>query len=249
VHTFFAADLEKTLTEVQLSDEEAHHALHVLRLKKAAEIVLMNGRGLKAKARIEPLSKKKATARIIEFSDHDKPQPHITLCLGLIKTRQRLEWACEKLTEAGVGAIVLLDTERTERQKIRLDRLEGIVLSAAKQSLSAYIPQLSHSSLAACMAAFAKEDERTAFILAHEKNVKTSQGEARSLSFPAIREKLQTKGVEHIILFIGPEGGFSDKEVEHILSQSNALPLWLGSQRLRAETAAIQTAGLFRFAW
>lgn len=248
MHTFFAPDLNESTSFVELNKEEAHHALQVLRLKEGDEIMLFNGTGIKASAKLVPSGKRKAGAEVITLEKIKKTEPRLSICLGLIKNRTRLEWACEKLTETGVSDIILLETERTERSKFRTDRIEGILMSAAKQSLSAWLPELSHQSMDDFLADQKDSTSGTAFILAHEKQVKRDSGSQNSYEFPALSDELNKAGFNHIFVFIGPEGGFSEDEVSRILSLSSSYPLWLGEQRLRAETAAVQLAGLFRFA-
>ncbi|MCH8556315.1 MAG: 16S rRNA (uracil(1498)-N(3))-methyltransferase [Balneolia bacterium] len=247
MHTFFASDLVQSSVFADLSKEEAHHALQVLRLKAGDEIWLFNGRGLKARANLIPEGKRKARAEILETVSKEKASPRISLCLGLIKNRTRLEWACEKLTETGVDDIKLLDTERTERSKFRIDRLEGILMNAAKQSLSFWLPELSHENLGSFLDTVG-DSSNTAYIIAHEKLVSGGNTDKDSFSFAELKDELSSAGYKRLVLFVGPEGGFSDDEVSRILSMSNSFPLWLGEQRLRAETAAVQIAGLFKFA-
>ena len=248
MHTFFAPDLNENTSFVELNKEEAHHALQVLRLKEDDEIVLFNGSGIKASARLVPSGKRKAGAEVITLEKIKKTEPRLSICLGLIKNRTRLEWACEKLTETGVNDIILLETERTERSKFRTDRIEGILLSAAKQSLSAWLPELSHQPLDSFLTEKKLGSADTVFILAHEKQITNESGPKTSFEFPDLRDEIIKAGFKHICIFVGPEGGFSEDEVSRILSLSCSYPLWLGEQRLRAETAAVQLAGLFRFA-
>ena len=244
-----------------LPADEAHHALHVLRLKQGARIQLTDGNGTIASAILQPESRKSASADIIKRQTLPPRQPRISVYMGMLKTRQRLENALEKLTEIGVNDIILMDTERTERQKFRMDRARGVVVSAVKQSQSAWMPALHHLSLEAALHRAAPQPERHDILLAaHEKKQIALEDDIRleGRTFSEIRDGLQpyfeTEGssdaakkplVLHI--FIGPEGGFSSGEVGQMLRLAHARPLWLGDVRLRAETAAMQTAGLFRF--
>lgn len=244
-----------------LPPEEAHHALHVLRLKDGDEIQLTDGRGRLAKAVLRPVSKKKARAEIIALHQIPASAPHISVYMGLLKTRPRLETALEKLTEIGTNRIVLMDTAHTERQKFRMDRAEGIITSAVKQSKSAWMPGLEHVSFAQAVQQLQQTDARHHLLLAaHEKqdfspeNGKQRQGK----SFASLRREIGERfGSElrdektgqplHLHIFIGPEGGFAPDELTRMLELPHSRPLWLGDIRLRAETAAIQIAGLFRF--
>lgn len=243
----------------ELPPEEAHHALHVLRLKKGDEIQLTDGAGIFATATLQPEGKKIARAHIQSVWKMPPRQPRISIYLGMLKTRQRLETALEKLTEIGITDIILMDTEHTERQKFRMDRARGIITSAVKQSQSAWMPGLHHSSFGQAVEHVAAQDAaHHLLIAAHEKQhiILNDGSSLQGRRFTDIRQQLH-QDYSHALadsdkplslhIFIGPEGGFSPAEVARMLSISQAQPLWLGDVRLRAETAAIQIAGLFRF--
>ncbi|MFW6347097.1 MAG: RsmE family RNA methyltransferase [Cyclonatronaceae bacterium] len=244
-----------------LPADEAHHALHVLRLKQGAHIQLTDGKGTIASAILQPESRKSASADIVERRNIPPRQPRISVYLGMLKSRQRLENALEKLTEIGVDDIILMDTEHTERQKFRMDRARGVLVSAVKQSQSAWMPGLRHYTFETAIQHFAQQSEGHHILLAaHEKKeIILEDGLRREGNrFPELRTRLyQDFGPElsttdknkalRLHIFIGPEGGFSLGEVTQMLRFRHARPLWLGDVRLRAETAAMQIAGLFRF--
>lgn len=244
MHTFFTPFLDALSPLAELPADEAHHALQVLRLKSGDEIRLINGRGLTATARLLPSGKKKAQAEIVQLTQADRPKPRITVFLGLLKNRQRMEWAVEKLTETGVQRIILGDTTRTERQKLRTDRLESVALSAAKQSLTAWIPEISTASLAEIMREMDEAETGHIPVIAHEKIVE-GEGGRSSRSFRELISDREAAEATEWVLFIGPEGGFTDEEVSRLSALPRARLLHLGPQRLRAETAAVVCAALF----
>jgi 16S rRNA (uracil1498-N3)-methyltransferase len=261
VPLFITTSDEIKASEVRLSAEEAHHALQVLRLHDSAQIQLTDGAGTLATARLRKHGKKQALAVIEHRNVVPARNPRIHVYLGMLKTRQRLEIALEKLTEIGTDEINLLDTEHTERQKFRMDRAEGIVMSAVKQSKSAWIPALHHYAFEQALEAVAAQEGAHHILLAaHEKKqfALSDGSEHQGRSFSEIRSLLRntTKPSEPkkaadscltLHIFIGPEGGFSADELTRMMQIPRAQPLWLGDIRLRAETAAIQIAGLFRF--
>lgn len=243
MHSFFTPELTEAAGLVPLPPDEAHHALNVLRLRDGDELRLINGRGLVALSRLRPSGKKHAAAEVLSVEQVPKPLPAVSVFLGMLKNRQRMEWAVEKLTELGVYRILIGETERTERQKLRTDRLEALALSAAKQSLSAWIPQIELVPFQDTLIAAASAGESLLPVLAHEKLVRADG--FSSQSFLEIWDDAKLKPLVEILLLIGPEGGFSGEEV----AAAQALPrmklLHLGPQRLRAETAALVCAGLF----
>ena len=139
----------------------------------------------------------------------------------------RMEWLAEKCTEIGVDTITPLLCHYSERKVIRTDRLQKIVLSAAKQSLSAYLPRL--NELTAVNDCILGADEQRRFI-AHS----SPWTDKRDL-----RDELRnTPADTPTIVLIGPEGGFSDDEVR-LAMEHGFVPVSLGEARLRTETAAI----------
>lgn len=258
---FITTSDELAASEVSLSAEEAHHALHVLRLPDGARIQLTDGAGTLATARLRRHGKKQALAVVGKRDFIPAYNPCIRVYLGMLKTRQRMEIALEKLTEIGTDEINLLDTEHTERHKFRMDRAEGIVMSAVKQSKSAWIPALHHRSFGQALEAVAAQDAAHHILLAaHEKKqfVLSDGSQYQGRSFNEIKTLLRKMPDQYkpdeaaddrltLHIFIGPEGGFSPEEVNRMMQIPHAQALWLGDIRLRAETAAIQTAGLFRF--
>lgn len=242
-----------------LPPEEAHHALQVLRLKAGDEVQLTDGKGSIAAAAVYPERKKKMRVEITGMRYVPPYSPRIRVYLGILKARQRLETALEKLTETGVEEIVLMDTAHTERQKFRMNRASAVVTSAVKQSQSAWMPALRYCSFKEAIQQVENTCSfRDILVAAHEKqDIRLENGrELTGRSFAEIRAHIleenatfttEAAGNRRFHIFIGPEGGFSPEEVSVMLSFSPVMPLWLGAHRLRAETAAIQTAGLFRF--
>lgn len=216
---------------------ESHHIINVLRLAAGDTIEAVDGAGNKYQGRLTVAGKRKAGIEIIKIESITPPVPHITVCVGLLKNRQRLEWMIEKLTEIGVRRIVLLHTDRTERTKFRIDRFEGVALSAMKQSLRADLPEIDSVSFRELHKTV--QADTTDYFLAHE--VQSEKPDTQSLISRANQSDKKK------CLLIGPEGGFSDEEIIYAQQTLEARMLWLGRVRLRTETAAIHLAGLFRF--
>jgi 16S rRNA (uracil1498-N3)-methyltransferase len=145
---FYANGLTRQHTQYSLDGQEAHHLINVLRLKSGQIVWLTNGRGLAAKCRLESSSKKEAVFSIenrffLERSYHQE----ITLGVGLLKNRDRMEWLIEKATEIGVNRLCFMETNRSERSKIRMDRMQLQSISAMKQSLQTWVPEISQQNI------------------------------------------------------------------------------------------------------
>jgi 16S rRNA (uracil1498-N3)-methyltransferase len=161
-----------------------------------------------------------------------EPQPkhhkgNVHIAVAPTKNIDRMEWCVEKCTEIGVDTITPLLCHYSERKQIRNDRLEKIIISAAKQSLSAYLPQLREmQSFSDCVLS-ATEQRR---YIAHSSPW-TDKRDLRD-------ELRKNPDAESTIVLIGAEGGFDDDEVR-LAMEHGFIPVSLGDARLRTETAAI----------
>ena len=237
MHTFFVPPHLISDSLVNLPKDESHHAVHVLRLTKGDEVFLVDGVGNRYTSSIVTSGKKEVTVQIISKENFSRPKPHLTIALGLIKNRQRLEWAIEKMTELGVSRIVLFHSERSERSHVRLDRLESVAVSAMKQSLGIWLPEIETAS---SIREICNNNHDELQVITHEKN-----GDL-SLSFPQLSQKITHNPPSKITCLVGPEGGFSEDEVDLAIKTFKCVPVHLGDLRLRAETAAVIMTGLLR---
>ncbi len=231
MNTFFVDSESIKNNLATVSADESHHATNVLRLKSGDEIILTDGAGSRYKAVINKIHKKVTTVEVLDRSFFSKQKPQVCIALGLLKNRQRLEWAIEKMTELGVNSIKLFRSEHTERSHLRLDRLELTAVSAMKQSLGVWLPKIeSYDSFHQVLESI----NGTCFI-AHEKLLNQKSFLTGLGSFDLSTE---------LTCLIGPEGGFSDNEVSMAINDFNVKPVHLGPLRLRAETAAVLMAGI-----
>ena len=165
---------------------------------------------------------------------------NLTMAVCPTKNIDRYEWFLEKATEMGLDAVVPVIGEHSERRIIKPERLEKILISAAKQSLKGAIPQL-HAAIT--VKQFIKESANLPGIkligyCGEQKKITLAQ---------AVKEALAdgTSGIPHITILIGPEGDFSPAELE-AATAAGFRPLTLGESRLRTETAAIASvAGVY----
>ena len=214
---------DQTLT---ITDEEARHAEKVLRYRAGDAIRVADGAGNTYEGRISFIGNKTLQVDILQKQSVPRPND-LVLILGLIRNRQRLEYAIEKAVELGATEIALFKSDHSERGKVNLSRLQAIGLSAMKQSLRPYLPPIHYyDSLAETLRKYSDH----ALVAAHEK-IKID------IPAPFTREK-------HYAALIGPEGGFSESEVQ-IMGKAKAELISLGTYRLRSETAV--TALLSRF--
>jgi 16S rRNA (uracil1498-N3)-methyltransferase len=228
--------------ELTLPDEIAHQARDVLRLGLGDTLRLLDGVGGEYAARITLVTRRGVMARV-GAREEGLPQPavRLTLCLGLLKAA-RFEWALQKGTELGVAAFQPLLTERAvaateEFGAAKRRRYERILAEALEQCGGAWLPALAPPRTLAEALASAPAD---AIIL-----IPWEEEAAAPLTATLAREAARREGAAHsaVWLCIGPEGGFSAREVT-LARAAGALAVTLGPRILRAETAAIVAAAL-----
>ncbi|NQZ75550.1 MAG: 16S rRNA (uracil(1498)-N(3))-methyltransferase [Ekhidna sp.] len=205
-----------------LSEEESKHCVQVLRRQKGDEIVIFDGLGSQFTAQLTEVNKKKCTFDILSEERKSPREYKIHLAIAPTKNMDRMEWMVEKLVEIGVDKITLIQTDHSERRKIRLDRLEKKAISAMKQSKNAFLPELS---------------ELTPFNdlmknVSHQTRLIAHVDQKNTYITTEIQPKTDT------IILIGPEGDFSKEEITLALD-SGFRPVSLGENTLRTETAGL----------
>ena len=222
--------IDEQKKELQLTGEEAHHLINVLRYQTGQEVDVVDGEGKHFTGTISLIRKKEVWVEI--HSVNQQTGSLTSLALGVIKNRQRLEFAIEKAVEMGAGRILLFDAMNSEKSKVRLNRIRKIVLSAMKQSLRAHLPEVQfYQSLEKVIE---RQKEET-FLVAHEKSNPIAQN---PVDWAEIRRLPHT-------VFIGPEGGFADEEIRQLGGDHRAYIVYLGKARLRTETAVVATLSQF----
>ncbi len=225
MYLFFTNDIRDGLA--WFSEEEARHFLQALRKKKGDAFQFTDGRGGWYEAVAVETGKRHLVAEIAE-AKRLPPERDFRLHIAIAPTKSidRFEWFLEKATEIGVDEITALRCEHSERNAIRTDRLEKIILTAMKQSLRAYLPVLNGlTDFSKFISNFSEEENAGGFI-AH----------CRSEELPHLKNRPLAN--RNITLLIGPEGDFSEREIM-LAENSGFESVSLGKARLRTETAGI----------
>ena len=221
MHLFYTPVLNAET--VLLTEEESKHAIKVLRLAKEDTVNLIDGKGGFYKAVIQDANPKKCLLRITDTTLQFGFRPYrINIAVAPTKNIERMEWFIEKATEIGVDRISFLLCERSERKQVNLERLEKVVVSAMKQSLKAYRPELTDLIPFKDFVAEVKPAET---YIAHLEE----------------HDLMPLHGVplqESVCVLIGPEGDFSPQEIK-LAYEIGIKPVTLGTSRLRTETAAL----------
>lgn len=223
---FFTPDIDPSLKNFVLSEEESKHAIRVLRMNSGDRLHLIDGRGGLYEAEvIDPHPKRTVLSILKVEEDFQQPRYHLHLAVGPTKNIDRIEWFLEKATEVGIQEITPIICEHSERKEVKLDRLNKVIVAAMKQSLKAYLPKLNPAiSFRQFLSRLPVEDVQKAIAHCVESDKKY------------LDQIFQPR--QHYIVLIGPEGDFSVEEIELAL-QAGFQPISLGEARLRTETAAL----------
>lgn len=205
-----------------LSGEEAKHCAKVLRKKAGDEITITDGAGYFYTARLITSSSESCRFEVIRKSYIHAPSPRIIVAVSPLKHPDRFEWMIEKCTEAGASAFVPVICARSQKTRIKNERLTKITISAIKQSLRPWLPQI-HSPV--------KFPELI-------KNNPQSKRLICTASGPPPAQWLnEVQDCPEITVMVGPEGDFTEIELQEA-QHEGFLPVSLGPHRLRTETAA-----------
>ena len=219
---------EITGNTVIINNEEQQHNVKIIRMKSGEEIFVTDGKGNLAKGNLV-FEGKKVHLEILEIKEklpNFSPQLHIAI--APTKNIDRIEFFVEKAVEMGISEITFLQTEKTERKNISIEKLTKQAISASKQSLRFHFPKM--NDLVKFSDFIKNLNAETTFVAHCNENL----------------ERIHLKDIdsrENITFLIGPEGDFSDKEIQ-ILVENGIKAVSLGNQRLRTETA-----GIFVAAW
>ena len=128
-------------------EEEAQHLIKVMRHQIRDELMVTNGAGKLFHTEIISHSKKEVVVNILEVKkDESVPFPQIHIAIAPTKTVDRFEWFLEKATEIGFSEITPIISQRSERDKIKPDRLNKILIASIKQSFRLWLPRLNEMS-------------------------------------------------------------------------------------------------------
>lgn len=221
MHVFYTPDIQ---TRAELPEEEAAHAVRVLRLQAGDEVTLTDGKGNFYRAEISVASNKRCLVNILETQPQEPLwQGHLHIAMAPTKNMDRTEWFAEKATEIGFDELTFLNCRFSERKVIKTERIQKILVSAIKQSLKARLPRLNEMT---DFNKFVRQPFNGQKFIAH-----CYEGEK-----PLLKDIL--KQGEDALVLIGPEGDFSEEEVKTAVAQGFQ-PVSLGRSRLRTETAAL----------
>lgn len=225
-------------SEIQLDESASRHLCQVLRFKNGQKLTLFNGTGGEYSATVILADKRACRIRLGDFNSADRESP-LKICLGLAMSKgDRFDWALQKSTELGVASIQPLITEHTElrlnqeRLAKKMEHWRRLIASSCEQCQRNLLPELAEPMT---IREWVSEDR---------------SGPALILQPGAKPENLSSKlhGFQQLSLAIGPEGGFSDTEIEFALSKG-FIGMPLGPRILRTETAPVAVISILQWGW
>jgi len=221
---------------VGLTAEQAHYLKHVLRLAAGAQVALFNGRDGEWMSRIDTIGRGAGSLWVEEHLRDQVAEPDLWLLFAPIK-RARLDFLVQKVVELGVSRISPIYTERTEVKRLNLERHRANVIEAAEQCERLTLPEFTEP----CPLAVALEN----FQSDRQLLVCAERGEAMPLD--ALLHEPEAEGRSYAFL-CGPEGGFSQTELDAFAKLSFIRVVSLGPRILRAETAAVSAVACWQAA-
>ncbi len=219
---------------ITLSEQESRHARLARRLSAGDEIVLFDGRGCEATGTITATSRGSVEVAVTQVQARRRPLPELTLAVAMPKG-PRQDVVIEKCTELGVAAIQPLLAERSVAgvSDHKRDKWRRATIEAAKQSGQCWLPELlAPTSLEECLARAMSFDLVLAGILPRDRE-----------PTPILDLIERIRNVRTVLALVGPEGGWTPAESD-AMAAAGAIPICLGPNVLRIETAAIGVAAV-----
>ncbi len=210
---------------VKITGEEFKHLSKVMRHKLGDELHVTGGTGSIVRGIITELNNDSAEIKIEEIYKYENIFKNIVFCIPKLKNPNRFEFAIEKCTELGITNFIVFESLRTVAKGVKIERWEKILLSAMKQSLRSYLPQI--RTVSSLEEILKYEGKKIIF----EQNCERGFSEFR-----------REKRTQYYFIF-GPEGGFDKKEIE---SEKYADVFNLDDNRLRSETAIVKCASMLK---
>lgn len=230
VKRFYSTYLQNNL--IVLENEEAQHCSKVLRCKVGEKVEILNGAGILYEGVIAVIQRHGVQINISQILKKEQNNTNnLSIAICPTKNPVRLEWFVEKATEIGVAAIYPIITERTEKATIKHERLQHIIIAAAKQSGQLFFPKL-HPIQKINSLFDVADGQFDQYFIAH------CSGEKKHLKDLYLKKTAA-------LLLIGPEGDFTPTEVNQAVNK-NYIPISLGSSTLRVETAGIVACSIIK---
>lgn len=214
--------------KLTLNAEESKHVCKVMRKSVGDQVLILDGKGKKAIAEIVVAHHKKAEVAILSTeSVKQRSKTNLTIAIAPTKNLSRMEYFVEKATELGVDRVVPILCSQSERKVLKTDRMEKIAVAAMKQSGQLFLPKIQELTPIKEFVSATKNG-----LIAYCPNHKTN---------PQLLNEVKNQA--NITILIGPEGDFTEEEVNFALNNGYKT-VSLGNSILRTETAGVYACSI-----
>ena len=222
----FFSNFSETDNEIIVNENDSRHITKSFRKDKGDILNFTNGRGLLAESKIVEKGKR-IKVKIVKLSKKKPDKVSIHIAISPLKNPSRFEWFVEKATEIGVKEITPIITKYSEKKKVNHERLDRISISSLKQSNQVFKPKIN------------KIENFSDFL--------NNNSELKIMANLKTKNVLKKESIKSnkVCLIIGPEGGFSDDEIQKA-KNNKIIEISFGENRLRSETAAIYGLSILR---
>lgn len=221
IELYYSKDITGDI--VILSGEEKDHAIKVMRHSEEDELFITDGQGKIFTTKITGIDKERILAQVSAVRSYENPFENFVFCIPKLRSHERFEFALEKCTEMGITNIIVYSAVRGVVKGEKKERWKKIVVSAMKQALRAYLPELSYINRLSELNNFPGQ------------KIILDQHGTENLNF-----KKFDPGEKYFFIF-GPEGGLEPSEIQ---SLKRTFYFKLADNRLRTETAVVKAAAL-----
>lgn len=241
---FVEEDLTKNAV-VSLPEQQAHYLLRVMRLGSGDHVSAFNGRDGEWLCEISPDGRKSANLRCLKRVRVPSAPSDIWLLFSPLKVKARMSYCVEKAVELGAAKLIPVITERTQTDRVRVDKLRTIAIEAAEQTERIDVPGIDEPVKISSL--LSNWDTSRQIIFADESgDDETRPWGGDTGRGMAMAQALQGAGQSKAAIIIGPEGGFAPDERALLRSLDCVLPVTLGPRILRAETAIVSALTIWQ---
>jgi 16S rRNA (uracil1498-N3)-methyltransferase len=244
VHRFYLPSARSQAGELTLPGREAHHALHVVRIRPGDRLTVLDGVGHEFLCQARERRRDELSLEVLEKRDLPRRSWEITL-LQAVPKGKLIETVIQKATELGAARIVPLLSERVvhqlDRQGIaqKTEKWQWVAIEAIKQCGTAWLPIVEPP---VTLERFLSRKE--SFELPLVASLQNGSKHPRQ-HFLEFQTKMGRKP-QSVCVWVGPEGDFTPKEIEAI-ERAGGLPITLGSLVLRSDTAAVYCLSVLNY--
>lgn len=229
MESIYVPNFDRKSTEYQIIGDELKH-VKALRIRINERMIFTDGKGFSVIAELREINKQSAIFKIMqELSVNYENQFNSALALGILDNKDRMEFAVEKAVELGINAIYPFQTRYSQKNKTNTTRLQSKAIAAMKQCKRSFLPEISE-----------------VVNLKSLKKISENYSKIVLLDGKGMKPSLNST-FDSVLLIVGPEGGFSEEEIQEMVTWQNLVTWNLGSRRLRAETAVITGLTLVNF--